>query len=62
MLASSRLQTIISTSRLPDAERFYGEVLALPLKGRCHGGIISTSEVAICSSCQRPLRIHRLTP
>jgi catechol-2,3-dioxygenase len=40
MLASSRLQTIISTSRLPDAERFYGEVLALPLKGRSHGGII----------------------
>ena len=40
MLASSRLQTIICTSRLPDAERFYGEVLALPLKGRSHGGVI----------------------
>ena len=40
MLASSRLQTIICTARLPDAERFYGEVLSLPVKGRSHGGII----------------------
>jgi catechol 2,3-dioxygenase-like lactoylglutathione lyase family enzyme len=40
MLASSRLQTIICTSRLSEAERFYGEVLALPLKGRSHGGLI----------------------
>jgi len=32
--ASSRLQTIICTSRLTEAERFHGEVLALPLKGR----------------------------
>jgi catechol 2,3-dioxygenase-like lactoylglutathione lyase family enzyme len=40
MLASSRLQTIICTSRLTEAERFYGEVLALPLKGRSHGGLI----------------------
>lgn len=40
MLASSRLQTIICTSRLPEAERFYGETLALPLKGRSHGGVM----------------------
>jgi catechol 2,3-dioxygenase-like lactoylglutathione lyase family enzyme len=39
MLASSRLQTIICTSRLAEAERFYGEVLALPVKGRSHGGV-----------------------
>jgi hypothetical protein len=40
MLAFSRLQTIICTSRLTEAESFYGEVLALPLKGRSHGGLI----------------------
>jgi catechol 2,3-dioxygenase-like lactoylglutathione lyase family enzyme len=40
MLASSRLQPIICTSRLTDAERFYGEILGLPLKRRSHGGVI----------------------
>jgi len=40
MLASARLQTLICTSRLPDAEKFYGEVLGLPVKRRSHGGLI----------------------
>jgi catechol 2,3-dioxygenase-like lactoylglutathione lyase family enzyme len=40
MLASARLQTIICTSRLPDAEKFYGEVLGLPVKRPSHGGLI----------------------
>lgn len=40
MLASSRLQTIICTSRLTEAERFYGEVLGLPVKGKSHDGVI----------------------
>jgi catechol 2,3-dioxygenase-like lactoylglutathione lyase family enzyme len=37
MLASSKLQTIVWTSRIPDAERFYSDVLGLPLKGKSHG-------------------------
>jgi catechol 2,3-dioxygenase-like lactoylglutathione lyase family enzyme len=40
MLASARLQTIICTSRFPDAEKFYGEVLGLPVKRQSHGGLI----------------------
>jgi len=40
MLASARLQTIICTSRLPEAEKFYGEVLGLPVKRSSHGGLI----------------------
>jgi len=40
MLASSRLQTIICTARLAEAERFYGEVLGLRVQRRSHGGVI----------------------
>src|SRR6202161_3388343 len=40
MLASFRLQTIIWTSRLAEAERFYSEVLGLPLKGKSHGALV----------------------
>lgn len=40
MLASSRLQTVVWTSRLDEAERFYGTVLGLPFKGRSHGALI----------------------
>lgn len=40
MLASSKLQTIICTSRLADAERFYSDVLGLSLKGRSHGALV----------------------
>ena len=40
MLANSRLQTIIWTSRLAEAERFYSEVLGLPLKGKSHGALV----------------------
>jgi catechol 2,3-dioxygenase-like lactoylglutathione lyase family enzyme len=37
MLASARLQAIICTSRVQQAERFYSEVLGLPLKSRSLG-------------------------
>ena len=40
MLGSSKLQTIILTSRLAEAERFYGDVLGLPLKGKSHGALV----------------------
>jgi len=40
MLASSKLQTILLTSRLADAEQFYGNVLGLRLKGRSHGALL----------------------
>jgi catechol 2,3-dioxygenase-like lactoylglutathione lyase family enzyme len=40
MLADSRLQTIIWTSRLPDAEKFYCEVLGLPLRAKSHGALV----------------------
>ncbi len=40
MLATARLQTIVCTSRLQDAEQFYGGVLGLPLKARSHGALV----------------------
>ena len=40
MLASSRLQTIVWTSRISVAEKFYSDVLGLPLKGKSHGALI----------------------
>jgi catechol 2,3-dioxygenase-like lactoylglutathione lyase family enzyme len=40
MLASSRLQTIVWTSRISEAEKFYGGALGLPLRGRSHGALI----------------------
>jgi catechol 2,3-dioxygenase-like lactoylglutathione lyase family enzyme len=40
VLASSRLQTIIWTSRVADAEQFYGAVLGLPFKGKSHGALL----------------------
>jgi catechol 2,3-dioxygenase-like lactoylglutathione lyase family enzyme len=40
MLASSRLQTIVWTSRIPEAEKFYSGVLGLPLKGQSHGALV----------------------
>ena len=40
MLASSKLQTILWSSRLADAERFYSGVLGLPLKGKSHGALV----------------------
>jgi catechol 2,3-dioxygenase-like lactoylglutathione lyase family enzyme len=40
MLASSVLQTIVWTSRIAEAERFYSDILALPLKGKSHGALI----------------------
>ena len=40
MLASSKLQTIVLSSRMADAEKFYGEVLGLSLKGKSHGALV----------------------
>jgi hypothetical protein len=40
MLASSKLQTIVLSSRLAEAERFYGSVLGLRLKGNSHGALV----------------------
>jgi catechol 2,3-dioxygenase-like lactoylglutathione lyase family enzyme len=40
MLASSMLQTIVWTSRLAEAEKFYSGVLGLTLKGKSHGALI----------------------
>ncbi len=40
MLAASKLQTLIWTSKMAEAEHFYGNVLGLHLKGRSHGGLI----------------------
>lgn len=40
MLASSRLQTIVWTSRISEAEKFYSGVLGLPLKGKSHGALV----------------------
>jgi catechol 2,3-dioxygenase-like lactoylglutathione lyase family enzyme len=40
MLAASKLQTIVWSSRIPEAEKFYSDVLGLPLKGRSHGALV----------------------
>jgi catechol 2,3-dioxygenase-like lactoylglutathione lyase family enzyme len=40
MLASSKLQTIVLTSRLAEAERFYSDVLGLRLKGKSDGALV----------------------
>lgn len=40
MLASSTLQTIVWTSRIPEAEKFYGEVLGLRFKARSHDALV----------------------
>lgn len=40
MLASSKLQTIIWTSRLPESEQFYSHLLGLTLKGRSDGALV----------------------
>ena len=40
MLAASQLQTIVWTSRMPEAEKFYTEALGLPLKAKSHGALV----------------------
>ncbi len=40
MLASAKLQTIVWSSRMAEAEEFYGQVLGLPLKGKSHGAAV----------------------
>jgi catechol 2,3-dioxygenase-like lactoylglutathione lyase family enzyme len=40
VLTSSKLQTIIWTSRVADAEQFYSGVLGLSFKGKSHGALV----------------------
>jgi catechol 2,3-dioxygenase-like lactoylglutathione lyase family enzyme len=40
MLAQSKLQTIIWTARVAEAERFYSQVLGLKLQGKSHGALV----------------------
>ncbi len=40
MLSNSRLQTIIWTSRLNESEKFYGDLLGLPLKSTSDGALV----------------------
>ena len=40
MLASSKLQTIIWTSRVDEAEQFYSGALGLRFKGKSHGALV----------------------
>jgi len=40
MLGNSRLQTIIWTSRIAAAERFYTDVLELPLRAKSDGALV----------------------
>jgi catechol 2,3-dioxygenase-like lactoylglutathione lyase family enzyme len=40
MLTSSRLQAIICTTRVHEAERFYSDILGLPLRTRSLGSLI----------------------
>jgi catechol 2,3-dioxygenase-like lactoylglutathione lyase family enzyme len=40
MLSSAKLQTIMHTTRLVHAERFYSHVLGLRIKCRRHGGVV----------------------
>ena len=40
MLANSKLQTIVWTSRIAEAERFYRDVLGLPLRTRSDGALV----------------------
>jgi len=40
MLAASKLQTIVLSSHLAEAEKFYGDVLGLELKGKSHGALV----------------------
>ena len=40
MLASAKLQAIICTSKIQQAEQFYGGVLGLPLQARSQGALV----------------------
>jgi|SRR5829696_2506860 len=40
MFASAKLQAIICTTKIEQAEQFYGGVLALPLKARSLGALV----------------------
>jgi catechol 2,3-dioxygenase-like lactoylglutathione lyase family enzyme len=50
MLAKSKLQTIVWTASIFQAERFYSDALGLPLIGRSHGALrydVSGSELRV---------------
>lgn len=40
MLSQSKLQTIVWTARVDEAERFYSQVLGLKLQGKSHGALV----------------------
>jgi catechol 2,3-dioxygenase-like lactoylglutathione lyase family enzyme len=40
MLSHAQLQTIVWTSRIDQAQRFYGDALRLLLKGESHGALV----------------------
>lgn len=40
MLSDAKLQSIICTSRINEAERFYSDTLGLPLTGKSHGALL----------------------
>jgi catechol 2,3-dioxygenase-like lactoylglutathione lyase family enzyme len=40
MLSTSKLQTIICTSRIDEAEKFYSSILGLQLKGKSIGALV----------------------
>lgn len=40
VLSKSKLQTIICSSRMDEAEQFYGKVLGLPMKGKSLGALV----------------------
>ena len=40
MLSNSKLQTVVWTSRIADAEEFYRDVLELPLRSRSDGALV----------------------
>ena len=39
-LANAQLQTLVWTSDVDRAERFYSDILELPLEGRSHGALV----------------------
>ena len=40
MLGDAKLQAIVWTSNMPEAEKFYRDVLGLPLRGHSHGAAV----------------------
>jgi len=59
MLACSKLQTIIWTSRMVEARHFYGELLGLRLKGKSHGALVF--DVGGADLCVSPVPLTQPT-